>query len=68
MTFGFSLYTVLLLAILVIYFRNRLGKLSGLVLGQLGGRARHFKSPGNPKFIVQEITEQYTYFQKILRE
>ena len=31
------------------------------MLGQLGGRAKHFKSPGNPKFIVQEITKLYTY-------
>jgi len=26
-----------------------------LLLGQLGGRAKHFKSPGNPKSIVQGI-------------
>jgi len=32
-----------------------------LLLGQLGGRAKHFKSPENPKFIIQEITELYTY-------
>jgi len=32
-----------------------------LLLGQLGGRARYFKSPENPKSIVQEITELYTY-------
>ena len=25
------------------------------MLGQLGRRANHFKSPGNPKSIVQEI-------------
>jgi len=38
------------------------------VLEQLGGRAKHFKSLGNPKSIVQEITKLYTYLQKILRE
>ena len=38
------------------------------MLGQLNIRAKHFKSPGIPKFIVQEITELYTHLQKILRE
>jgi len=33
-----------------------------LLLEQLGRRAKHFKSPGNPKSIVQEITKLYTYF------
>jgi len=68
MTFSFSLCTTLLLAALVTYFRNKLGKLSGLVLGQLDRRTSHVKSSGNPKFIVQEITRLYTHFQKILRE
>ena len=31
------------------------------LLEQLGGRAKHFKSPVNPKSIVQEITELYTH-------
>ena len=38
------------------------------MLGQLGRRAKHFKSLGNPKSIVWEITELYTYLQEILRE
>ena len=38
------------------------------MLEQLGRRAKHFKSPGNSKSIVQEITKLYTYLQKILRE
>jgi len=38
------------------------------MLEKLGRRANQFKSPGNPKFIVQEITELYTYLQEILRE
>ena len=38
------------------------------MLGQLGGRAKHFKSPENLKSIVQEITELYTHHQKILTE
>ena len=32
MTFDFSLYTIPLLTILIVYFRNELGKLSGLKL------------------------------------
>ena len=39
-----------------------------LLLWQLGGKTKHFKFPGNPKPIVQEITKLYTYFEKILRE
>jgi len=31
------------------------------MLEQLGGRAKHFKSLGNPKSIVQEITKLYTH-------
>ena len=38
------------------------------MLGKLGRKAKHFKSPGNPKSIVQEITKLYTHHQKILRE
>ena len=38
------------------------------ILEQLSRRARHFKSLGNSKFIVQKITELYTYLQEILRE
>ena len=30
------------------------------MLEKLGRRANQFKSPGNPKFIVQEITKLYT--------
>ena len=36
------------------------------MLEQLGGRAKYFKSSGNPKSIIQEIL--YTYLQEILRE
>ena len=39
-----------------------------ILLEQLGRRAKHFKSPGNPKSIVQKITKLYTYLQEILKE
>ena len=42
--------------------------MKSIVLGQLGGRAKHFKSLGNSKSIVQEITKLYTHLQKIFRE
>ena len=35
--------------------RERLSVVRRKVLGQLGRRAKHFKSPENPRFIVQEI-------------
>ena len=38
------------------------------MLEQLGGMAKHFKSPQNSKSIVWEITELHTHLQKILRE
>jgi len=31
------------------------------MLGQLGRRAKHFKSPGNSKSIVQKITQLHTH-------
>ena len=50
-------------------FQNPIGDGDSiLLLGQLGRRVKHFKSPGNSKSIVQEITELYTYFEEILRE
>jgi len=39
-----------------------------IVLGQLGERAKYFKSLGNPKSIVWEITKLHTHLQEILRE
>ena len=32
------------------------------MLEQLGRRAKHLKSPGNSKPIVQEITKLYTHY------
>ena len=35
-----------------------------LMLGQLDGRGKHFKSPGSPKSIVQEILNYILIFRK----
>ena len=35
-----------------------------MMLEQLGGRAKYFKSPENPKFIVQEILNYTLTFRK----
>ena len=35
-----------------------------LMLGQLDGKAKHFKSPGNSKSIVQEILNYTLIFRK----
>jgi len=44
--------------------RERLSVVRRKVLEQLGRRAKHFKSPGNPRFIVQEILNYTLIFRK----
>ena len=33
-----------------------------------GQKSKHFKSPENPRSIIQEITKLYTHLQKILKK